>query len=248
MYVALAIILSLLSGSALAAPTERSADVRVITHCSAPNTVALTFDDGPHIYLNEIVDTLRNSSAVGTFFFNGNNFGCIYEDASAERVKYAYSNGMQVASHTWGHKDLTTLSRDQINDEMARTETAIHKITGALPAYTRPPFGSYNDLVLEVADSRRQTIANWDFDSGDSVGASVDEQKASYDELANRHPNNVLSLQHEVHETSAREVLPYAIHKLQGAGYRLVSLSECLNTSPYIEIGSPAVRDGSWHC
>ena len=29
------------------------------------------------------------------------------------RVKYAYDNGFQVASHTWAHKDLTTLTFDQ---------------------------------------------------------------------------------------------------------------------------------------
>lgn len=37
--------------------------------------------------------------------------------------------------------DLTTLPSDQINSEMAQTEEAIQRITGATPAMTRPPFG-----------------------------------------------------------------------------------------------------------
>lgn len=37
---------------------------------------------------------------------------CIYDEDSVKRVKYVYDHGHQVASHTWAHKDLTTLSWD----------------------------------------------------------------------------------------------------------------------------------------
>src|SRR5258708_3992036 len=39
--------------------------------------------------------------------------GCIYTAENAKRVKFAYDQGHQVASHTWAHRDLTILSRDQ---------------------------------------------------------------------------------------------------------------------------------------
>ena len=38
---------------------------------------------------------------------------CIYNTDAVNRVKYAYNHGHQVASHTWAHKDLTTLTWDQ---------------------------------------------------------------------------------------------------------------------------------------
>lgn len=50
--------------------------------------------------------------------------GCIYSEDNAKRVKYALSKGHQIASHTWGHKDLATLTWDQIHDEMWRVEGA----------------------------------------------------------------------------------------------------------------------------
>lgn len=37
---------------------------------------------------------------------------CIYDEDSVKRVKYVYDHGHQLASHTWAHKDLTTLSWD----------------------------------------------------------------------------------------------------------------------------------------
>ncbi|KDR68479.1 hypothetical protein GALMADRAFT_256706 [Galerina marginata CBS 339.88] len=251
MLAAISLVLSLtLSCIAVAVPAEieKRGPAQLITKCTAPNTVALTFDDGPFVYLNDVVNTLKAADAKGTFFFNGNNWGCIYDDANVQRVKYAYDNGFQVGSHTWAHKDLTQLSADQVNSEMAMTEQAIQRITGALPAYTRPPFGYVNPNVLNVAGSRGQTLVNWDFDSGDSTGASVDQQKGRYDDVVNRHPSTVLSLEHEVFDSSVHQTLPYAIQKLQGAGYKLVTVSECLGTESYLNIGSPTAKDGSWHC
>jgi hypothetical protein len=37
--------------------------------------------------------------------------------------------------------DLATLSQDQINSEMARTEEAFQRILGLTPTFTRPPYG-----------------------------------------------------------------------------------------------------------
>lgn len=237
-----------LATSSLAAAVQKLAKAQVFTKCLVPNTVALTFDDGPYIYMNDVVDQLRAVKAKGTFFLNGMNWACIYEDANIQHVKYAYDNGFQVASHTWAHKDLTTLTFDQIHDEMWRVEQAIQRITGAVPAFMRPPYGNYNDLVLTVAGQRGQSVATWDFDSQDGLSAPVDKQKQLYDQIVAQHPSTILSLQHEVHDTTVHQTLPYAIKKLLGAGYKLVTLSECLGMPAYQSTGPPAVKDASWRC
>ncbi|KAF9546888.1 carbohydrate esterase family 4 protein [Agrocybe pediades] len=225
--------------SVLAIPTnpslERRARAQVYTRCSVPNTVALTFDDGPYIYLKDIVNALDNAGAKGTFFFND----CIYSQAGADRVKYAYSHGHQVASHTWSHKDLTTLSSDK---------KALVKITGANPAFMRPPYGNYNNLVLDASGARGQSVAIWDFDSQDSVGASVQTSKNLYNNIINKHPSTILALNHETYETTAHQVLPYAIQRLKSAGYRLVTLAECVGKPPYQSVVAPKARDSTWHC
>jgi len=43
----------------------------------------------------------------------------------------------------------------------------------------------------------------------------------------------------KTHETTAHELLPFAIQQLQGAGYKLVTISECLGIGPYINQGQP---------
>ncbi|KDR81985.1 hypothetical protein GALMADRAFT_240389 [Galerina marginata CBS 339.88] len=227
---------------------ERRARAQVFTHCTVPNTVALTFDDGPYLYTYDIVNALDAAGAKGTFFVNGNNYNCIYNTDVRARLKYAYDHGHMIGSHTWAHKDLTTLTWDQIHDEMWRVEQAVQRITGAYPAFMRPPYGNYNDLVLDASGIRGQSVIIWDFDSQDSLGASVQTSKNLYTSTIANHPSTILALNHETIETTAHQVLPFAIQKLQAAGYRLVTLAECLGKPAYQSVGAPSAPDSTWHC
>lgn len=106
-----------------------------------------------------------------------------------------------VASHTWSHSDLATLSSDQITSEMQRVDQALQRILGVTPAFVRPPYGSYNNLVREIAEERGQKIVIWDFDSGDSRGSTEAQINQAYDALVAQHPSNVLTLNHEIYGT-----------------------------------------------
>jgi len=244
---------SLLSSSLLASALPANVTgidstplAQVITKCTVPNTAALTFDDGPYKYIQDISKALTDVGAKGTFFWNGNNYGCIYSKENIQRVKFAYGKGHMVASHTWAHKDLATLSSSQITSEMSRVDTALERIIGVKPAFVRPPYGSYNNLVRQVAHTRGQKLVTWDFDSGDSTGSTPAQSNAAYDKLAKKHPSTVLALNHEVYEQTAHVVLPHAIKVLKAKGYKLVTVAECLGVKPYQSVSAP--QSGSWTC
>ncbi|KAJ3575534.1 hypothetical protein NP233_g1039 [Leucocoprinus birnbaumii] len=221
----------------------------VITECTVPRTAALTFDDGPYLYTEreEISRILKENDAVGTFFFNGQNFGCINEPGNAARVKAAYDAGHQVASHTWSHKDLATLSHDEAVSEMASVTQAIQDIIKVRPAFMRPPYGSYSDLAVAAAAEVDQDIVLWNLDSGDSVGAPPSESQSRYHQAAQQ-KSPILSLNHETHETTVNEVLPAAIKTLKEAGYRLVSVAECVGKEPYLKDTSKSLPKSSLSC
>lgn len=44
-------------------------------------------------------------------------------------------------------------------------------------------------------------------------------------------------------ETTAHQVVPYAIQKLQAAGYQLVTVSECLGLPAYQSVVDPSTPD-----
>lgn len=100
------------------------------------------------------------------------------------------------------------------------TEQAIQRLTGAQVAFTRPPYGEYNDNVRKVAAARNQKLVNWSFDSGDSVGATAAQSNAAYDKLAADHPSTVLALNHEVYGASPSLFL-YILSTELTAPYRL---------------------------
>ncbi|KAF8206978.1 hypothetical protein K438DRAFT_1713788 [Mycena galopus ATCC 62051] len=227
----------------LAQSTPKAA---VYSGCTVPNTVALTFDDGPWIYQNVISDLLDSKGAKGTFFMNGYNYECIYGTKPAARLQKTYLNGHQICSHTWDHPDLTSLTATEIRNETDKMDTAFFKILGMNTTFLRPPYGSYNDTVrTTLAD---KTFILWDFDSGDSVGATPQQSMDAYDAAIANNFTTLLALNHEPINTTAHIVLPYVIDQLQAAGYNLTTVADCLGLPPYTSVGPLGVRDETWFC
>ena len=131
---------------------------------------------------------------------------CIYAEESIASVKFAYSQGHQIGSLTWAHKNISDLTSEQVNSEMARTEQAIQRLTGVQVAFTRLPYGEYNNIVCQVAANRNQKLVNWSFDSGDSIGAAPAESNAAYDKLVKDHPSSVLASNHMVYKIGRAHV------------------------------------------
>lgn len=219
-------------------------DVAIIRDCTVPGTIAITFDDGVYAYENDLINTLGDNKA--TFFVNGQNYACIYD--RADDLKRISAAGHTIGSHTWSHKDLTTLSYDQLHDEFWRVEQAMEKILGLRPKYFRPPYGSYNDLVLQVANERGYTkMILWNVDTQDASGASVDSSKAQYDNIGGQ--NGKIVLDHSVLSSTVYDLIPYAL-SVTGS-LRKVAVDTCLGSNgewPYYYIGQPQARDGSWVC
>ncbi|KAI3620938.1 chitin deacetylase [Moniliophthora roreri] len=61
---------------------------------------------------------------------------------------------------------------------------ALSRIVGVTPAFMRPPFGSYNDQVLDASGLRGQDVVIWDFDShdGDDNPPSPEEILDAYNQ------------------------------------------------------------------
>ncbi|KAJ7806888.1 carbohydrate esterase family 4 protein [Mycena olivaceomarginata] len=221
---------------------------QVYEACINPNQIALTFDDGPYDYLRTISDLFTNASAKATFFFNGNNYDCIYAADRIADIKYAYAAGHMIGSHTWSHASLTSLSTDQIKDGMYRVEEALSRIIGIKPAFMRPPYGDYNKNVTSIAFGRGQSLALWDTDTKDADGANVTFSKGVYDQVVNSKAKNALILEHETVNTTSSQLVPYALQLFRNAGYELVTLAECVGVDPYQAIGVPQEQSASWTC
>lgn len=220
----------------------------MIRSCVAPDTVAITFDDGPYAYTSLIAQQFAQAGGRVTFFINGQNWACVYDHAAA--VKAAFDAGHQIGSHTWSHADLTTLSAAGVSTQMNQLSAAFRKILGAVPVYMRPPYGLYNDAVLGVLNSLGfKVLTMWDVDPGDSLGASAAQQRLAYDSSSVDASHNVV--QHETSQNTAQNVVPLIIDWARRRNLRMVTVGECLGDSAvnwYTNYATPETRNPSWTC
>ncbi|KAF9309174.1 chitin deacetylase [Podila horticola] len=65
-------------------------------------------------------------------------------------VRCQFAKGHHLASHTWSHKGLTTLTNEQMVAAIKWTETAVRQLTGQRLKYVRPPYSDIDDWVRFV--------------------------------------------------------------------------------------------------
>lgn len=227
---------------------RQNSPIQIITQCTAPNTVAVTYDDGPTVYTSRIIDAFDAAGGKVTFFVNGLNYDCIYNHA--ETVRRAYASGHQIASHTWGHADLATLPDAAVAKQMTKLDAALRNIIGAVPTYMRPPYGSHTPATSTVLQSLGYThLVMWDLDSGDSAGLTPEAQQAVYNNAATDVSHNVLH--HDTSESVASIMTPFVINWAKGRNLRMVTVGECLGDPVenwYRDRAPPATLDSTFTC
>ncbi|KAG9319541.1 hypothetical protein KVV02_002595 [Mortierella alpina] len=132
--------------------------------CQLPNTWGLTFDDGPRNTTEPLLDFLKTHNLKATFFVMGSN-----AVQFPEVLRREVAEGHHLASHTWSHHALTTLTNEEIVAEMKWTEQAIFDITGIRPKYMRAPYGDMDARVRFVLRKLGLIPVGWedDFDTKD---------------------------------------------------------------------------------
>ena len=109
--------------------------------------IALTFDDGPKASTTPIVlDTLEKNGARATFFVLGS-----LAINNPEIIQRMVKLGCQVGNHTYSHPNLKALSSSNVANQINNTQSIIKDITGFEPSVIRPPYGSYNNRIMEIA-------------------------------------------------------------------------------------------------
>lgn len=206
----------------------------VITGCRNPKHVALTFDDGISDYTDELLDILEQHHVKATFFILGQSLqsNAFYKRTLIRMVR----EGHIVASHSFNHPDLTSLSRDQIKDQMDRTDETIQSIIGIRPRFMRPPYGYVNQKVVNTLRSCGYFIINWNHDTNDwkfqdSYGTIVGYVQNQISSPKHINPGPII-LQHDSLQSSIR-LQSGIIRILRKKGYEFVSMYECIGQEPY---------------
>ena len=181
---------------------------------TAKKSVALTFDDGPSSFTDRLLDCLEENNAKATFFMVGTEIASFPDE-----VKRMKKLGCELGNHTYDHKDLATLSSDEISSEIARVDEQLVNLTGEGASVVRPPYGSVNDTVKSTAGT---PMILWSIDTLDWKTQDVE---STVEEVMNNVKDGSIILMHDIFSTSvdAAEIL---IPQLIEEGYQLVTVHE----------------------
>lgn len=187
--------------------------------------VALTFDAawGSDKTL-KILDLLKSEDVLGTFFLVG-----FWVESNADKVKEIYDAGFDIGTHSNTHPKMSTLSKSQITHELETSMKLISDITGEKVTLFRPPFGDYNDNLINVAGSLGLKTIQWDVDSLDWKGLSAGEILTR---VKSSVKNGSIILFHN-NSDHILEAIPLVVSYLKSQGYSMVKLSQLVYQDDY---------------
>ncbi|WP_245995879.1 polysaccharide deacetylase family protein [Paenibacillus taihuensis] len=185
--------------------------------------VALTFDDGPDgRFTPEILSILKASKIHATFFTVGiqvNHYGSMMKRIKAE--------GNEIGNHSYSHKDLSKLDRNQILSQIKQADVLINKQCGYVPRIVRAPYGAVSPLLRTIMKENHRDLIGWSVDTRDWAGSSVATMRANVNK--NTHPGGII-LMHSFGSKldNTVQLLPLIIKDLKNKGYTFVTVSELL--------------------
>lgn len=196
-------------------------NVNVVSEEVYDKVVAFTFDDGPSDYTLDIVNALLLNDSKATFFELGNRMK--YNQNITREI---YNLGMEVASHTYSHKNLVSLDINGLESEINSTNIIFNEITGGTISLVRPPYGEYNNLVRKEIN---KPIILWNVDTQDWL--HKDEERI-YKHILNNISDGSIILMHDIYP-STLEAVKMVLPVLKEMGYKVTTVSELAKEKGY---------------
>ena len=179
--------------------------------------IALTFDDGPSVHTERLLDILAENGCKATFFVVGNMI-----DGREETLKRIADDGHQIGGHSWNHRQLTTLDRQSMEEQIMQTRAKIYDVTGTDSVIMRPPYGSYNEDLRAVSAQLGVSLINWSIDSQDWKNRDA---KAIHNAIVSNAKSGAIILCHDLYGTTV-DAMETIIPALIDKGYQFVTVSE----------------------
>lgn len=189
--------------------------------------VAITFDAAwGDEDADRILNTLKENQVRATFFMVG-DFIRKYPDL----VKRIAEEGHDVANHSNKHPHVNHMSKEAVKVDIMQAHQEIKNVTGKDCNLYRPPYGEYNDTVLDAAKECHYHTIQWDVDSIDWKG--YDAPTIIKKVLEHKHlgEGSIILLHNGTKHTA--EALPQIIAGLKERGYEIVPISELIYQDGY---------------
>lgn len=181
--------------------------------------VYLTFDDGPSVYTEEILDILDRYGVKATFFVVGKE-----TDSDKEALQEIVARGHTLGMHSYTHKYAELYeSVDAFAQDFMRIQDYLYETTGVKSTVYRFPGGSSNTVsdidmheFADYLDVQGVRFFDWNISSGDggrrllTVETLVENSTADIEKFE----TSVILMHDSAAKTTTVEALPIIIENI----------------------------------
>ena len=189
--------------------------------------IALTFDAAwGNEDTQKILEILKKHDVHVTFFMTGG-----WVENYPDDVKAILAAGHDLGNHSENHKNMSQLSDAEKKEELMKVHDKVRTLTGYEMFLFRPPYGDYDNAVVNVAKDCGYYTIQWDVDSLEWKDYGVDSIIKTVTE--HKHlGNGSIILCHNGAKYTA-QALDTLITKLKEKGYTFVPVSELIYRDGY---------------
>lgn len=188
-------------------------------------TIAISFDATWGAEHTEDILDILDKYEINTTFFLVN----IWIEDNPAIAKEIADRGHEIGLHSVSHPKFTTLTTEEMKTELNDNAAKILEVTGQKATLFRPPYGDYNDTVIQVCQQLDYIPIQWSVDSMDWKGLSSGE---IIQRVLNQIDNGKIVLFHNNGENTAA-ALETILPKLKEEGYTIVPIGELILKDDY---------------
>lgn len=186
-------------------------------------TVYLTFDDGPSVNTDRILDILKEYDVKATFFVVGKT-----DERSLAAYRRIVEEGHTLGMHSYSHKyGEIYQSKETFIEDLTELQEYLYDVTGVWSRYYRFPGGSSNTVsradiqeLIAWLNDNGITYYDWNITSGDAVSGQLSKQTIINNCVSRigREDECVILMHDAAEKNSTVEALPEIISQLRMRG------------------------------
>ncbi len=187
--------------------------------------VAISFDCAYGAdYTAGLVEVMNDFNVNATFFMVE-----FFVNEHEDMVKMIDDNGFEIGTHSSTHRYMSKLTLQEVNEELENSSLAIEKITGKTVNLFRPPYGDYDNQLIDACFAMDIFPIQWSVDSHDWMEISASEITLR---VTSRVENGSIVLFHN-QGLHTLEALPLILASLITSGYTVTSIGDLIYKTDY---------------
>lgn len=172
----------------------------------------------------DLLNTLDKYDIKTTFFLVGQ-----WVEKYPDSVKEIAKRGHDIGNHSSTHAHMPALSAEKMKEEINDCNNRIKKLTGKSPTLFRPPYGDYDNNVVNLVKSMNMYCVQWNIDSLDWKDPSISRIVYNCTDMLS--PGSIILLHNGA--TNTPNALPKIIEGIKAKGYKIVPISKLIPKGDY---------------